>query len=75
VAFTSWITHEWQDYSDADGQSHNTDQKGTSILPVQVLDLCAAYSLGFSLSRPKRLPTAERALCLYGRMRHEVVTG
>lgn len=57
------LRHEWQDI-DADGQ-RNTDQKGTSVSAGAVWTFAPQYSLGFSLSRSQRLPTAEE-LYAYG---------
>ena len=57
------LRHEWQDI-DADGQ-RNTDHKGTSVSAGAVWTFAPQYSLGFSLSRSQRLPTAEE-LYAYG---------
>lgn len=57
------LRHEWQDI-DADGQ-RDTDHSGTSVSAGAVWTFAPQYSLGFSLSRSQRLPTAEE-LYAYG---------
>jgi len=57
------LRHEWQDI-DAEGQ-RDTDHSGTSISAGAVWTFAPQYSLGFSLSRSQRLPTAEE-LYAYG---------
>ncbi|CAD5109131.1 TonB-dependent receptor domain-containing protein [Zestomonas carbonaria] len=52
------LRHEWQDI-DVDGGQPDTDHKGTSISAGAVWTFAPEYSLGFSLSRSQRLPTAE----------------
>ncbi len=51
------LRHEWQDIG-ADGRA-DTDHRGTSISAGAVWSFAPQYSLGFSLSRAQRLPTAE----------------
>ena len=51
------LRHEWQDV-EADGRS-DTDHSGTSMSAGAVWTFAPQYSLGFSLSRSQRLPTAE----------------
>ncbi|MBW8455506.1 MAG: TonB-dependent receptor [Pseudomonas sp.] len=51
------LRHEWQDI-EADGQ-RNTDHSGTSVSAGAVWTFAPEYSLGFSLSRSQRLPSAE----------------
>jgi iron complex outermembrane receptor protein len=51
------LRHEWQDV-EADGQ-RDTDHNGTSVSAGAVWTFAPDYSLGFSLSRSQRLPTAE----------------
>lgn len=51
------LRHEWQDI-DAQGEK-NTRHRGTSVSAGAVWTFAADYSLGFSLSRSQRLPTAE----------------
>lgn len=51
------LRHEWQDI-DADGRP-DTDHRGTSVSAGAVWSFAPQYSLGFSLSRSQRLPTAE----------------
>ena len=57
------LRHEWQDI-DAEGQ-RDTDHSGTSVSAGAVWTFAPQYSLGFSLSRSQRLPTAEE-LYAYG---------
>ncbi len=52
------LRHEWQDI-DVDGAQPDTDHRGTSVSAGAVWAFAPQYSLGFSLSRSKRLPTAE----------------
>lgn len=56
--------HEWQDI-DADSGAADTDHTGTSLSAGAVWSFAPEYSLGFSLSRSQRLPTAEE-LYAYG---------
>ena len=56
--------HEWQDI-DADSGAPDTDHAGTSLSAGAVWTFAPEYSLGFSLSRSQRLPTAEE-LYAYG---------
>lgn len=51
------LRHEWQDI-DADGRP-DTDHSGTSLSAGAVWNFAPDYSLGLSLSRSQRLPTAE----------------
>jgi iron complex outermembrane receptor protein len=51
------LRHEWQDIS-ADGQP-STSHRGTSASAGVVWTFAPEYSLGFSLTRSQRLPTAE----------------
>src|SRR5690606_30669085 len=51
------VRHEWQDIQ-ADGR-RDTDHSGTSVSAGAVWTFVPQYSLGFSLSRSQRLPTAE----------------
>lgn len=51
------LRHEWQDI-DADGQV-DSKHRGTSLSAGAVWTFAPDYSLGFSLSRSQRLPTAE----------------
>ena len=51
------LRHEWQDI-EADGR-RDTDHSGTSVSAGAVWTFAPQYSLGFSLSRSQRLPTAE----------------
>ncbi|WXL26374.1 TonB-dependent receptor [Ectopseudomonas mendocina] len=51
------LRHEWQDI-DAKG-ARDTNHNGTSISAGAVWTFAPEYSLGFSLSRSQRLPTAE----------------
>ncbi|QGZ32172.1 TonB-dependent receptor [Stutzerimonas stutzeri] len=51
------LRHEWQDI-EADGQ-RDSDHSGTSVSAGAVWTFAPAYSLGLSLSRSQRLPTAE----------------
>lgn len=51
------LRHEWQDI-EADGQ-RNTNHSGTSVSAGAVWTFAPDYSLGFSLSRSQRLPSAE----------------
>lgn len=51
------LRHEWQDI-DADG-AKDTRHNGTSASAGAVWTFATEYSLGFSLSRSQRLPTAE----------------
>lgn len=51
------LRHEWQDV-EANGQ-RDTDHSGTSVSAGAVWTFAPEYSLGFSLSRSQRLPTAE----------------
>lgn len=51
------LRHEWQDI-DADG-ARDTSHHGTSVSAGAVWTFAPEYSLGFSLSRSQRLPTAE----------------
>ena len=57
------LRHEWQDI-DADGP-RGTSHSGTSASAGAVWTFAPHYSLGFSLSRAQRLPTAEE-LYAYG---------
>ncbi len=57
------LRHEWQDI-DADGQ-RDTSHSGTSVSAGAIWTFAPQYSLGFSLSRSQRLPTAEE-LYAYG---------
>lgn len=57
------LRHEWQDI-DADGP-RDTSHSGTSVSAGAVWTFAPQYSLGFSLSRSQRLPTAEE-LYAYG---------
>ena len=50
--------HEWQDI-DADSGAPDSDHAGTSLTAGAVWTFAPEYSLGFSLSRSQRLPTAE----------------
>ncbi|MCY1280688.1 putative TonB-dependent receptor [compost metagenome] len=52
------LRHEWQDI-DVDAAQPDTDHQGTSISAGAVWTFAPDYSLGFSLSRSQRLPTAE----------------
>ena len=51
------LRYEWQDI-EADGR-RDTDHSGTSVSAGAVWTFAPQYSLGFSLSRSQRLPTAE----------------
>lgn len=51
------LRHEWQDI-DAEGEP-DTNHSGTSVSAGAVWTFAPEYSLGFSLSRSQRLPTAE----------------
>jgi iron complex outermembrane receptor protein len=51
------LRHEWQDV-DAEGRP-DTSHRGTSMSAGAVWTFAPDYSLGFSLSRSQRLPTAE----------------
>jgi len=51
------LRHEWQDI-DADGRP-DTDHSGTSMSAGAVWTFAPQYSLGFSLTRSQRLPSAE----------------
>lgn len=51
------LRHEWQDI-DAQG-AKDTSHSGTSVSAGAVWTFAPQYSLGFSLSRSQRLPTAE----------------
>lgn len=51
------VRHEWQDIQ-AD-RRRDTDHSGTSVSAGAVWTFAPQYSLGFSLSRSQRLPTAE----------------
>ena len=51
------LRHEWQDI-DAQG-AQDTSHSGTSVSAGAVWTFAPQYSLGFSLSRSQRLPTAE----------------
>lgn len=51
------LRHEWQDI-DATG-AKDTSHSGTSVSAGAVWTFAPEYSLGFSLSRSQRLPTAE----------------
>lgn len=51
------VRHEWQDIQ-ADGR-RDTEHSGTSVSAGAVWTFAPQYSLGFSLSRSQRLPTAE----------------
>lgn len=57
------LRHEWQDI-DADGP-RDTSHSGTSVSAGAVWTFAPQYSIGFSLSRSQRLPTAEE-LYAYG---------
>lgn len=57
------VRHEWQDI-DAEGQP-DTRHDGTSVSAGAVWTFAPQYSLGLSLSRSQRLPTAEE-LYAYG---------
>jgi len=61
------LRHEWQDI-EADGR-RDTDHSGTSVSAGAVWTVAPQYSLGFSLSRSQRLPTAEE---LYANGPHAV---
>lgn len=50
--------HEWQDI-EADSGAPDTDHAGTSLSAGAVWTFAPAYSLGLSLSRAQRLPSAE----------------
>ena len=50
--------HEWQDI-DADSGAPDTEHRGTSLSAGAVWTFAPEYSLGFSLSRAQRLPSAE----------------
>lgn len=56
--------HEWQDI-DADSGAPDTDHAGTSLSAGAVWTFAPEYSLGLSLSRAQRLPSAEE-LYAYG---------
>jgi iron complex outermembrane receptor protein len=56
--------HEWQD-TDADSGAPDSDHAGTSLSAGAVWTFAPEYSLGFSLSRAQRLPSAEE-LYAYG---------
>lgn len=51
------LRHEWQDV-EADGRP-DTDHSGTSMSAGAVWTFAPQYSLGFSLTRSQRLPSAE----------------
>lgn len=51
------LRHEWQDI-EAEGRP-DTDHRGTSFSAGAVWSFAPEYSLGFSLSRSQRLPSAE----------------
>jgi len=51
------LRHEWQDI-EAEGRP-DTDHRGTSFSAGAVWTFAPEYSLGFSLSRSQRLPSAE----------------
>lgn len=57
------LRHEWQDI-DAEGP-RDTNHSGTSVSAGAAWTFAPQYSLGFSLSRSQRLPTAEE-LYAYG---------
>jgi iron complex outermembrane receptor protein len=52
------VRHEWQDI-DADSGAPDTDHAGTSLSAGAVWTFAPEYSLGLSLSRAQRLPSAE----------------
>lgn len=56
--------HEWQDI-DADSGAPDSRHRGTSLSAGAVWTFAPEYSLGFSLSRAQRLPSAEE-LYAYG---------
>ncbi|MCM2319526.1 MAG: TonB-dependent receptor [Pseudomonas sp.] len=56
--------HEWQDI-EADSGAPDTDHSGTSLSAGAVWTFLPEYSLGLSLSRSQRLPSAEE-LYAYG---------
>lgn len=52
------LRHEWQRI-DVDSDQSNARHRGTSVSAGAVWTFAPQYSLGFSLSRSQRLPTAE----------------
>jgi len=64
--FEAGLRHEWQDI-DVDSTRRDRSHRGSSVSLGAVWDFAPQYSLGMTLSRTQRLPTAEE---LYARGLH-----